>query len=349
LLALALPATAPAADRPNWTPPVTSPVPAPPPGTIRDRVITGDARAASLRSLARAANEYKTADGHTVSVEVSDGYAPSPARDQALVNYLGTLLHGGELSKLNVYIATALEIPSICGGLAAACYFPTQDTMVIVGELSFGGLPTSFVAAHEYGHHVENHRSNSPWPSLGWGTKRWSTYERICPRYLAGEIYPGERYDEYPGSFDDFYWQNPGEAFAEAYAKYHSVFRNLIWEWIPSLKPDEGAYSRIRQDVERPWTKLKSSSYTFNVRNGQRVRKWFPVPLDGKLIMKLRGPKGTDFDLNLLDPKKPTIGKSTRRGSREKVRSFSCGDGRLAFEVQAVDGKGKAKVKVAKA
>lgn len=349
LACVALTAPAAAAELPQWTPPVTSQVPAPAPGAIRDRVITGDARAASLRSLARAANTYETADGHSVSVEVSDGYASNPARDQALVNYLGTLLHGNELSKLNVYVATALEIPSICGGLAAACYFPDQDTMVIVGELSFGGLPTSFVAAHEYGHHVENHRSNSPWPSLGWGTKRWSTYERVCPRYLAGTIYPGERYDEYPGSFENFYWQNPGEAFAEAYAKYHSVFRNLLWEWIPSLEPDAGAFSRIRQDVESPWAQNRTSSYAFNLRRGERVRKWFPVPLDGKLIIKLRGPKGTDFDLKLLDPKKRVIGKSAGRGSREKIRSFSCGDGRLAFEAIGAAGRGKAKVTVSKA
>lgn len=362
-LCLLLPAGAAAAeDLPEFTPPIVAAPEAPVPGVVRDSVIYPEADRAqagvaskpsgtptSARRLIRAAATYKTADGHSVDVQISDGYADNPAGAQALVDYLGTLLHGDELGKLNVYVATALEIPTICGGIAAACYFPGDDTMVIVGEATFGGLPTNFVAAHEYGHHVENHRRNTPWDPLAWGTKRWATYEGICPRYLAGEIYPGDRFHEYPGSFEAFYWQNPGEAYAEAYAKYHGPFRNLLWEWIAGLRPDGGAYERIRQDVESPWRKNGTKAYGLKLRRGKSARKTFPVPLDGKLVIDLRGPKGANFDLFLRDTAGNLLARSKGNSSRERIKSFSCGDGKLKFIVDAVKGKGRAKVKVSKA
>src|SRR4051812_33166337 len=168
------------------------------------------------RTAARAAGDsapaaYRTADGLTVSVQFSRSYDPDPEVAQSYVDFLTSLPHGAELGRLRVYIATPNEVRKACGGVAGtlACYDPSADTMTVPGEQiadDGSGVTTSYVVAHEYGHHVATHRSNPPFLALNWGPKRWASQELVCINVIRGRLFPGDEGERYLA--------NPGEAWA---------------------------------------------------------------------------------------------------------------------------------------
>ena len=307
---------------------------------VPDRVFDGGAPVTSGLRKAAAAVSYPDGDGHSVSIRVSDSYLPDPAADQALATFLGSLLHGSEMSRLNVVVVTGPEITNICGAGAAACYYAGEDKMVIVGESSFGGLPTNYVIAHEYGHHIANHRKNNPWRAIDFGTKRWASYEGVCPNTARG-IY-------FPGNEGSRYFENPGEAFAEAYAKYDSRYRSFPWDWTSSLDPDANSYESIRQDVLQPWTGNSVSRFSGQVNRGRSSAASFDPPLDGGLSVRLTAPAGTDFDLALLTNGGRVLKRSARSGSRERISFAVCGQVKMKFRVTAYRGSGLAKVTLSK-
>ncbi len=145
-------------------------------------------------------------------------------------------------------IVPASEVPSDCGAPGQdilACYIAGVRRMIVPGDMhSSGGVTTSFVIAHEYGHHVAAYRSNAPFSALDFGPKRWSSYERVCARTLAGKLFPGDEGNHYVA--------NPGEAWAETYA--HLVYPKVHWFYTRLLKPDAGALAAARADVLDPWT-----------------------------------------------------------------------------------------------
>src|SRR5256885_1188394 len=82
------------------------------------------------------------------------------------------------------------------------------SALVVPGDDPDSGVSAEAVAAHEYGHHVAAHRSDAPWPAIDYGTKRWSSYEQVCAKTRANQLFPGA--EDIPN-----YTRNPGEAFAE--------------------------------------------------------------------------------------------------------------------------------------
>jgi hypothetical protein len=65
------------------------------------------ARETSAMRTARARTRTRrlaTEDGYSVDVEVTSAYADNPVADQALVDFLGSRLHGPELGALRVYV-----------------------------------------------------------------------------------------------------------------------------------------------------------------------------------------------------------------------------------------------------
>ncbi len=224
---------------------------------------------------------YSTGDGHKVWLRVSTRYAADVDADRTLVRFLTSLQHGEELTGLRVMVLTVNEIAAKCGPAAAACYFPDTGLMVIVGEDYFGGLPTDYVIAHEYGHRIAQYQRNPPFRgSAFWhGPKRWASYERVCSKIRRGQL-----------SVDQFaYWDFPGENFAESYARMHFRKGNerIEWQYAPELEPDALTYARIRADVKRPWDVERIRDRIGHLRPGRSVAYWLKTPLDGKMILDL--------------------------------------------------------------
>lgn len=209
-VAVALPATAAAAPRFEVLRPARLLLPSAP---VRDRVFTGGAAPATARLGADEGTVYYTASDHTpVLVYVSRAYPADPAAAQALVDFLGDLVHRPELATLAVHVQTPTELRSICGLGALACYY-TSGAMYVAGE-EVGGVPLEQVIAHEYGHHVAANRSNAPWPAIAYGPKRWASYLDVCRNAARKRMFPGaESLARYP--------LNPGEGWAEAYRVFN--------------------------------------------------------------------------------------------------------------------------------
>jgi hypothetical protein len=274
-----------------------------------------------------AADQYADGDGHSISIEVSRSYSRRVQVARSLAAFLGSLLHGDEMDQLSALVATPGEIRHICGSGALACYSPGAEQMVVSGEdAAPGEPPREFVIAHEYGHHVAANRSNRPWSALDRGTKRWATHEGICRGIERREIRPAK------------YLENPGEAFAEAYAFYR--YRDLIpWGW-KIARPDAGAFDAIAADVSFPWTRRTNVEWSGELDRGNRRNVMrVETPLDGRLKLRLDGPRGADFDLALLAARRgKVLDRARGHGSDHTLRNTVCG--RRAVRVAVIRDSG---------
>ena len=55
---------------------------------------------------------------------------------QSFVDFMGSRLHGRELSRLTVYLAPLSEIAARCAPGAVACYAPNLELLVGPGEVA---------------------------------------------------------------------------------------------------------------------------------------------------------------------------------------------------------------------
>ena len=262
---------------------------------FKDRVTTSNPRIARLSTDSGQWFTYTAPDGTVIPVSISPQYGGnvSPTVAQSYVDFLDSLDHGPELARLRIYIAPPAEVQQACGGQQGtlACYdSPTQIMTVPGEELQLGdtGVTTSYVVAHEYGHHIAAFRNNTPFRAFAFGPKYWASYELVCDRTGAGLLAPGNE--------DVYYLANPGEAWAETYAQLK--YPNVDWQYTPLLKPDAGAFAAARQDVLQPWhgqtTEVFKSSFG---KTGRSTRTFsFRQHLDGALSVKLKGPRGTNYD-----------------------------------------------------
>jgi hypothetical protein len=267
----------------------------PPQGTaFHDRV---GAPAATARAAGDSpAQAYMTADGQTVSVRFSAGYEPDPAVAQSYVDFLGGLPHGIELSRLKMYIATPREVQDRCGGVdgTLACYDPSTSRMTVPGEQTADegdGVTTSYVIAHEYGHHIARYRSNAPFPALSFGPKRWASYEQVCLNTIKGRLAPGNE--------GEHYLENPGEAWADTYA--HLEYPDVAWQFTPLLRPSPQSKDAALRDVLEPWTRPVTRTFHGRFLPAAPRTQVFEIELtlDGVLRVKLDGPRQANFDIGL--------------------------------------------------
>jgi hypothetical protein len=238
-----------------------------------------------------------TVEGYSLNVSFTAAVTPDPALAASYVNYLDSIPHGTELSKLSIEIADPSEVDTLCGGSDGdgilGCYGGSDEQMIVPST----GLDTTtadglysvrYVITHEYGHHIAANRSNTlnGGTALDLGPKYWASYELVCDKAIDDKLFPG-----YEGENLTEYHANPGEDWAEVYARL--TFPLQAWDFSPLLgPPDATALDAARRDVLTPWT--KNASKTFTMASG-RNRQAFDVPLalDGRLAATATGPKGS--------------------------------------------------------
>jgi hypothetical protein len=293
---------------------------------FRDRVFSGPvARSSQLRG-ATPAKKFLTPDGIAVEARVSQAVSSPDAVAQEIVSFLGTRVHGLELGKLRVFIGTPSEIASACGGDAEvlACYSAGERRMYIPdrdpGSGSSAGFTRNYAITHEYGHHIANFRSNSPFPALNYGAKYWSSYEFVCAGADEGLYFPGNQGSHY---LDD-----PGEGFADSYAHLpENGFSSVPWQFNTRLRPDAGAFAALRRDVLDPWRGSQRRVVAGSLGSLHRSRVTsFRTALDGSVDLRLRGPAGANFDVGLYDGSR-LISRTHTAGSRDRLRLTLCRDG----------------------
>jgi hypothetical protein len=241
---------------------------------------------------------YTISTGETVRVEAGDSLVPDDARNQHWAEFLGSLLHGPELSSVTLTVTSWTEMQSICGRGAAACYQPFRETIVAPVDGVPSPLTPEALIAHEYGHHLASSEVNEPWSAIEWGTKRWATYLNICRRERQGTVFPGGERSRYA--------LNPGEGFAEAYRvlnERRSGRPDSPWLVVdPSFMPDDTALQLLEQDVREPWTKSTETAFRTTLGPGKgRYRVFVATPLDGELELALRSPGNARYELRLYD------------------------------------------------
>lgn len=311
---------------------------APAAGEVRplDTVIETPSAGSARISASAAASRYQVNDGSGVSVAIAVTpacqVACTAADPQQIANFLGTLIHGPEMELLTVQLDTPSQIDFDCGYGAQACYYGSENRIVISGD----GTPTpdgagrEFVLAHEYGHHVARHReSPPPFPAaIDWGTARWSSYEHVCQRFRAGGLFPGDE--------GLHYFRDPGEAFAESFAHLRFPESGVRWRWVSALEPDPGALRAIRKDTLDPWlgrTAFRLRGHVPPRRGGAAVRA-FRTPLDGTVSLRPAGrPR---YDLSLLNPAGRVLRSSRHDLSfRRQLNYTVCGQSRLNVAVHS--------------
>ena len=105
----------------------------------------------------------------------------------------------------------------------------------------------------------------------------------MCKQTLNGQLAPGDEGENY--------LYNPGEAWAEAYARL--VFPEMAWRFTPRLKPTAGSLLAAAADVTQPWAKRVSTVFT-----GARTRTFtLPITLDGAFTLQLSGPARANYDI----------------------------------------------------
>ena len=309
---------------------------------IRDSVLK-TSRIRALSANGYWGGPYRTAAGESVTIYASNTYPVDPALGQRWADFLASLLHTSEISTVRVFISTPVEISSVCGTEAYACYSPQGDVIYAPGEDPSPELSAEAVITHEYGHHVAANRSNAPWDALDWGPKRWASATQVCARTKQSQLAPGAE--------DPVRYQlNPGEGWAETYRVLNQRRLGLSespWGIVTnSLYPTAAALTAAAQDVTNPWQADTSSARTGSVTRTARTRTYtFATPLDGTLKVTLRSSAGLRAALDVFAS---TTRAAHAAGPGTLSRSTTvCGTRTYRVRVSELSGKGSFRLAVA--
>jgi hypothetical protein len=275
-------------------------------------------------------------DGEQVLIYVQDEVAAAdPGTAHRWADVLAGLVHGSEISSIQVYIATLARVQQTCGSQALGCY---GSNRLITMATDLPEISARAVLMHEYGHHVAATRDNTPWRAVDYGAKRWSTVVGVCSRAESGELAPGDE--------ESRYTLNPGEAFAEDYRVLNERLQGLpetIWGVVDRrFYPDQAMLDALVQDVKSPWAGPTASTLnsSFTARaTGRGFR--IATPLDGTFQVTLNSPRNTRFALRVIDPASgKVLGAATFGGRVQTVQTTVCGLRTLQVQVKRVRGAG---------
>jgi hypothetical protein len=308
------------------------------PGSVVDRVIPGPVPAArsGLPSLPR----VQLPGGGSIQVQVDPAFAGGGAL-QRVLNTLAELPHGAEMNRLEVHIADLPNLYRLCGQGATACYYPASEAMIVSGSPinPNNQMPQGMVIAHEYGHHIEANRSLPGWNASDLGGRHWATYEHVCEGVGAGELFPGDQ--------GVHYWDNPGEAFAQAYATM--LYPGAVPWWWHFAEPDDGAFDAIRADVA-DGARVRTTRWARRLApRSPKAVTTLTTAVDGPIQVKLRAPRTARFvvalrgaDGRLLRKGRTTVKMKRRSEAPLTQLSYSaCGTRSVTLEVRRRTGRGK--------
>lgn len=300
-------------------------------------VVLGEPGAAAARISASASSQrYSINDGSGATIVVS--ITPSCAEQcdvtdpQQVADFIGTLIHGPEVDLLTIQLDTEYELGFDCGFGAEACYFTGQNEIVIGGyeEADDDGTSFDFVLAHEYGHHVAQHRAMpDPFGSaIDWGPEHWASVEGVCQGERHGRFYPGDE--------GTHYYDDPGEAFAEAFAHYRFPDAAPTWHYSPALRPNAAAFRAIREDTLSPWQGRTSFTLSGRVpaRGEGAAVESLRTPLDGLVSLRPASLRRHGYELALRSRAGRLLSRSRNAVDQNDRLDYTvCGEHRLRLFV----------------
>jgi hypothetical protein len=335
ILLLAAPAGAAASQRPGMAELLEVPRPAVP---MRDVVLGVPGAAAARISATASSQRYSIGDGSedTITVSVTQACAEScqVTDPQRIADFVGSLIHGDEVDLLTVQLDTEFQLGFDCGFGAEACYFSGEDKIVIGGyeEVDGDGATLDFVLAHEYGHHVAQHRE-MPAPfgeAIDWGTERWASLEGVCRGKRQGRFYPGDE--------GTHYFEDPGEAFAESFAHYRFPEMSIRWRYASALQPTVASLAAIREDTLNPWQGRKSFTLSGHVpaRGEGAAVESLRTPLDGTVSLRPASLRRHGYELALRS-RAGRLLRSSRHGLgfRRQLDYTVCGQHQLRLLIRS--------------
>jgi hypothetical protein len=287
---------------------------------------------------------YRASSGENVTVYASNAFPIDPPLAQRWADFLASLIHGSELSKVNVLLSTAAEISRVCGQDALACYSARGAALYAPGEDPSSSLSAEAVITHEYGHHVAANRNNVPWDALDWGPKRWDSSMQVCASTKQGRLSPGA---EDPVRYE----QNPGEGWAETYRVLNQRRLGLpesSWEIVTrALYPTDAALAAAQQDVTTPWEGNTPTTRSGAVTRASRTRTYtIATPLDGSLKLTLRTSAGLRVAVDLF-ASSTRVAHATGGGTLARSTTV-CGARSYRVRVTELKGRGSFQLAVSK-
>jgi len=289
---------------------------------FRDTILSPSA-SRTLQATSEWGGATTATDGETVNVYFSDAYAVDQARALQWADFMASLVHGPELQTVSIHFAPLNEVQRRCGGDALACYSPLTGTILAPADDPAFDTSAKGILIHEYGHHIAANRANPPFEGEDYGTKRWASYENVCSRTQANELFPGAEDARH-------YMLNPGEAFAEAYRVLNEQRLGLPLEsWTivsAALEPDPTALTLLEQDVTDPWTANAAKTYTAKLTS-KAPTKTFVVatPYDGTIVVKPRQTSVKKVTVTLLGNGRSVKSRTFTGVTAASLSSTVCG------------------------
>ena len=302
-------------------------------GPIRDRVLAAPIARASASGPSRV-EAYTDASGNNIAIGTSiDGLDLS-----YFASILAGIVHGREISELRTLVVAPEQVAEFCGAettaRVVACYAPDNASRLLSGEMVVPSVHPQLEHAlvHEYGHHMDNQLLNLG--HLGQlcdfgqdGSRRWffmrNAYDDLLN--LSG------------CSQEVAYERLLGELYAEDFVAY-----NGIEDWHLSAFPPPGprVLRALATDIRIPFSPQRRR-YSGRLADGYYKPRVLRFKTPVFLTIRLRGPRGADFDLVLRVPgRRRPIATSVRGGSRERI-SIVVGAGRYRLDVIAYGGRGR--------